>query len=116
MSVKVPTEKNFRRAKTAKAGRKKKRGRSIPWRAATIAAAGVLALYSTYRAFDLVVHASALQVTEIVVRGNEQLSGGEVRALVDGLRGSSILTADLAHYRMRVLESSWVRDAALRRI
>lgn len=116
MSVKVPTEKNFRRAKTVKPGRKKKRGRSMPWRAATIAGAGVLALYSTYRAFDLVVHASALQVTEIVVRGNEQLSAGEVRALLDGLPGSSILTADLAHYRMRVLESSWVGDAALRRI
>ena len=68
MSVKVPTEKNFRRAKTVKPGRKKKRGRSLPWRAATIAGAGVLVLYSTYRAFDLVVHASALRVAEITVR------------------------------------------------
>lgn len=116
MSVKVPTEKNFRRARTVRPVRKKGGKRSMPWRAATIAAAGVLGLYSTYRAFDLVVHASTLQVEAINVRGNDWLSTDEVRALMDGLRGSSILTADLQRYRARVMESPWVADVALRRI
>ncbi len=108
MSVKVPTEKNFRRAKAVKPVRKKGGGRSVPWRAATIAVAGVLGVYSTYRAFDLVVHASTLQVRKISVHGNVRLSSGEVRTLIDGLRGTSILTADLAHYRARLMESPWV--------
>lgn len=116
MSVKVPTEKNFRRAKTGKPGRKKNRERAVPWRAATIAAAGVLGLYSTYRAFDLVVHASTLQVNKIVVQGTDRLAAGEVRTLIDGLKGTSILTADLLHYRERLMESPWVADVAMRRI
>ena len=45
---------------------------------------------------DLVLHASALQVRRISVHGNVRLSSGEVQAIVDGLRGTSILTADLA--------------------
>ena len=39
-----------------------------------------------------------------------------MQALVDGLRGTSILTADLPHYRARLMESPWVADVALRRI
>ena len=116
MSVKVPTEKNFRRSKAVKPVRKKGGGRSVPWRAATITAVGVLGLYSTYRAFDLVVHASTLQVRKISVHGNVRLSSGEVRTLIDGLRGTSILTADLHHYRERLMESPWVAEVAMRRI
>ncbi len=35
---------------------------------------------------------------------------------MDGLRGTSILTADLALYRQRLLESPWVAEVALRRV
>ena len=35
---------------------------------------------------------------------------------MDGLRGSSILTADLPRYRRRLMESPWVADVALRRV
>jgi cell division septal protein FtsQ len=72
-------------------------------------------LYATYRTFDLVLHASVLQVRRIVVRGHVQVSTGEVRALLDGLRGTSILTADLPQYRARLMASPWVGEAALRR-
>ena len=50
------------------------------------------------------------------MHGNVRLSAGEVQALVDGLRGTSILTADLAAYRRRLLDSPWVADVALRRV
>jgi len=116
MSVKVPTEKNFRRAKAVKPVKKKGSGRSLPWRAVTLAGVGVLGLYSTYRALDLVVHASTLQVRKISVLGNVRLSSAEVQALVDGLRGTSILTADLPQYRARLMESPWIADVAMRRI
>ena len=116
MSVKVPTEKNFRRAKTGKPVRKKSAGRSVSWRAATIVGAGVLGLYSTYRAFDLVLNASTLQVQKVSIQGNFRLSTGEVRTLIDGLRGTSIITADLDRYRARLMQSPWVADVVMRRI
>lgn len=76
----------------------------------------VVGLATLYRAFDLVVHASSLQVQRIVVEGNTRLSSGEVQMLLGGLRGQSILTADLVRFRGRLLESPWVAEAALRRV
>ncbi len=116
MSVRVPAEKNFRRARTVTPVRRKAAGRSYSWRAVSIVAAGMLGLYSTYRAFDLVLQASALQVQRIALHGNVRLSSGDVQALIDGLRGENILTADLARYRTRLMESPWVADVVLRRI
>ena len=115
MKVKAPAEKNFRRAKAVKPVNKRPGVRSLSWRLVTLCAAGGIGLYATYRTFDLVLHASALQVRRIVVRGHVRLSNGEIGALIDGLRGTSILTADLAHYRARLMQSPWVGDAALRR-
>lgn len=115
MSVKARAEKNFRRASPKPARRKGKR-RGISWRVARLLVSVLLVVYAIYRAFDLVVSASTLQVRHIVVHGNVQLSAGEVQALVDGLRGTSILTADLASFRRRLLKSPWVADVALRRV
>jgi cell division septal protein FtsQ len=117
MSVKAPVEKNFRRPKV-KPGKRKATGRRrwVSWRAVRIAVAVVLVGYATLRAVELVLSASTLQVKRIAVQGNVRLSAGEVKALVDGLRGSSILTADLGAYRRKLLESPWVQDVALRRL
>lgn len=119
MSVKAPTEKNFRRAKVrpgAKKGRASGLLRGLSWRAARWSAAALVVSYAGYRATTLVVHASGLQVRRIAVHGNVRVSSGEVQAIVDGLRGSSILTADLSTYRNRLMESPWVSDVALRRV
>ena len=115
MSVKARAEKNFRRAQVKPVRRKGPR-HWLTWRAARVAAATALAAYASYRAADLVLSASALQVTRIAVRGNVRISSGEVQALVDGLRGANILTANLNAYRGRLLQSPWVADAALRRV
>ncbi len=56
------------------------------------------------------------RIQHISVNGNARLSDGEVRSLSDGIRGTSILTADLTAYRRRLLESPWVADVALRRV
>lgn len=115
MSVKAPVEKNFRRARVKPA--KRKAGRAwLSWRGARVVGCAVVAIYAGYRAIDLAVSASTLQVRRIAVRGNVRLSAGEVQTLVDGLRGTSILTADLAGYRRRLLDSPWVADVALRRV
>jgi cell division septal protein FtsQ len=115
VKIKSPVEKNFRRAKAVKPVRKRATRRFISWRSVVTCAAVPLGLYATYRTFDLVLHASVLQVRRIVVRGHVQVSTGEVRALLDGLRGTSILTADLPQYRARLMASPWVGEAALRR-
>jgi cell division protein FtsQ len=115
MSVKARTEKNFRRT-SSKPSRRKGKRRRISWRAIRILVCLALVAYAAYRAFDLVVSASTLQVRRITVRGNERLGSGEVLALVEGLRGTSILTADLERYRRRLLKSPWVAEVALRRV
>jgi len=63
-----------------------------------------------------VVHADALHVSQIVVRGNERLPTGEVLALLTGLEGQHVLEVDLDLWRRRVMGSTWVEHAALRRI
>ena len=114
MSVKARTEKNFRRAKVKPA--KKRTAARVGWRAVLTAALVVLCTFALYRATGLVLSAAVLQVQRITVTGNVRLSSGEVQALVEGLRGSNILAADLAGYRERLMESPWVAEAALRRV
>jgi hypothetical protein len=116
MKVKAPAEKNFRRARTVKPVKRRVQPAWRSWRVLVACAACAIGLYAAYQAFTLVLHASALQVHRIVVRGHVRLSSGEVQALIGDLRGSSILTADLAGYRARLLDSPWVADAALRRV
>jgi cell division septal protein FtsQ len=115
MSVRVPAEKNFRRAKVKPARRKGWRA-YIRIRHLLRVAVVFVAVYAVYRAFDLVVTAAPLQVNRIAIRGNVRLSSGEVQALTDGLRGSSILLADLDFYRSKLLETPWIADVALRRV
>jgi cell division septal protein FtsQ len=115
-NVKAPTEKNFRRPKVRPSKKKAGAMSRLTWRAVRWAVAVVVVSYAGYRATNLVLHASALQVRHISVHGNVRLSSGEVRDIIDGLRGSSILTADLPGYRRQLLASPWVADVALRRV
>jgi cell division septal protein FtsQ len=116
MKVKAATEKNFRRARVKPAARRSSLRTWVTWAAVRTLIVAVIVLYATYRAFDLVASASTLQVRRIVVHGNVRLSSGEVQALVDGLRGTNILAADLNAYRRKLLDSPWVSDVALRRV
>ena len=117
MSVKARTERSFRRAKV-RPGKRKPTAvtRRLAWRALRWVLAVALIGYGGYRVTNLVLHASALQVRRISVHGNVRLSSGEVRSIIDGLRGTSILTADLPRYRQRLMESPWIADVALRRL
>jgi cell division septal protein FtsQ len=118
MSVKAPAEKNFRRAKVRPGGKKGAGSavRWLSWRVGRWGIALVVVAYTGYRGTSLVLDAAGLQVRTITVHGNVRLSSGEVQAIVDGLRGTNILTADLPGYRKRLMESPWVADVALRRV
>ena len=56
-----------------------------------------------------------LTIDDIVVHGNEQLSAGEVLALMPGLRGAAILSVDLDDQRRRLSASPWLTGGTLRR-
>jgi cell division protein FtsQ len=115
-TVKAAAERNFRRPKVRPSKKKSRALAWLTWRLARWTIAIVMVSYAGYRTTNLVVHASALQVRHISVHGNVRLSSGEVREIIDGLRGSSILTADLSGYRRQLLASPWVADVALRRV
>ena len=112
--VAVPSDRRFRRAHVKPA--RKRRG----WRALAMPIVGyagliLLLLFGLSRLTDVAARAHLLQVDRIVVRGNDRLSGGEVLAVLEGLRGESLIWTDLDSWRRRLLASPWVRDAALRR-
>ena len=113
--ISAPADKRFRRAHIKPARRRGKwRGFIRP-----VVKYGVLvlvAVYGAYRGGGALMHARLLQVERIAVRGTERLSTGEVLAVLSGMRGENIVSTDLAAWRLRLLSSPWVRDAALRRL
>ncbi len=115
MPVAAPADKRFRRAHVAPARRTRFFAFSWrnAWRAAVLLA---LILYAGYRLTLLVLSAEALTITRINVSGNSRLSRGEVVALLDGLRGTNMVTVDLEAWRQKLLSSPWVADAAIRRV
>jgi len=76
----------------------------------------LLLLFGVYQSIAFAFTTPLLRVNRISVHGNVRLSSGEVQALVEDLRGSSILRVDLDAFRQRLVESPWVADVALRRV
>ena len=113
--VAAPADKRFRRARAKPARKRQVTARHV-WLVCRIATVLGLTLYGGWRGTALVLGAPALQVSRISLRGHERLSSGEVLALVDGLRGQNILTVDLDEWQQRLLASSWVEAAHVRRI
>jgi cell division septal protein FtsQ len=114
MTVPTQTDKRFRRV-----GQPARRTRAATrrwWRVARTVAVAAGVVVGGYQAVELVVAAPFLVVRDIVVRGNDQLSEGEVLALMSGLRGEHILTLDLDAHRRRLVTSPWLRAGTLRRI
>jgi cell division septal protein FtsQ len=113
--VAAPADKRFRRAQVKPSRRKRSwTGRALVVGRFVLALAffgggGVLLTRQ-------VAQATSLHVDRIVIRGNERLQDGEVRALLEGLRGEHVLRVDLDRWRRRVETSPWVEQAALRRV
>jgi cell division septal protein FtsQ len=115
MAVKAPTERNFRRVKTKPARRSRFRPR-LSWPMTRRILSVLLLVFGVYQTVSLAFNTPLLRVRRIEVSGNVRLSSGQVQALVDDLRGTSILRADLEAFRRRLIESPWVADVALRRV
>jgi cell division protein FtsQ len=112
--VSAPADKRFRRAHV-KPGRRRTSWRAWVKPLVKYAVIAAVLVFGLYRAVGVVAQAHALKIDRIVVRGNERLSKDEVIAALSGLRGKSLVWADLDAWRRRLLASSWVRDASLRR-
>jgi cell division protein FtsQ len=112
--VAVRSDKRFRRAHV-KPARQRSRWRGRSGRAVLSGLVAVALAYGAYRGAGIVARAHVLKIDRIVVRGNEHMSSDEVLAVLGGLRGQSLLWTDLNAWRHRLLSSSWVREADLRR-
>ncbi|PYR30393.1 MAG: hypothetical protein DMF92_08735 [Acidobacteria bacterium] len=112
--VALPADRRFRRAR-AKPARRHRTLRGLVKPLVRYGLVAPLLLYGIYRGTNLVAKARVLQIDRIIVGGNERLSRGEVLAVLDGLRGESLVWTDLGAWRRRLMVSPWVRDAALRR-
>lgn len=74
-----------------------------------------LGVYAGYRAVVIVAGLEIFHIDQINVRGNHRLSSGEILAMLQDLRGRSVLAVDLAEWRRSLMSSPWVADASLRR-
>jgi cell division septal protein FtsQ len=114
MNVSAPSDKRFRRAHV-KPGRKRSRRRR-GWRLLRLTLVGAITLFAGSRAVALLHQTDLLRVSQINVRDNSRLSIAEVVTLLDGLKGRHMLALDLGEWRRRLLRSSWIEDATVRRI
>jgi cell division septal protein FtsQ len=112
--VSAPADKRFRRAHV-KPGRRRTSWRALVKPLVKYAVVAALLVFGLYRVAGVAAQAHALKIDRIVVRGNDRLSKAEVVAVLSGLRGKSLVWADLDEWRRRLLASPWVRDASLRR-
>jgi cell division protein FtsQ len=114
MTVTAPADRRFRRAHLKPAS-KRARLTARHWRAAVVTLAAGLALYGGHRAVAVVAGLEMFRVDHINIRGHQRLSNGEVLAMLQDLRGRSVLAVDLGEWRRALLSSPWVADASLRR-
>lgn len=113
MALQIPPDRRFRRQpRPVRHARLRSRWWWQLLRSTTVL--GALAA-GVHQAALYAVAAPVLTVRHVVVDGNRQLSSGEAAALLDGLVGQNLLTADLHAWRERLRASSWVSDAELRR-
>ena len=113
--VRAPADKRFRRAQARPSGRRGWRA-AISWTVLRLTIVAALVTFVVFTVVAAALDSPRLQVQHLVLRGVAKISAGELEALVDGLRGDHVLTADLDLYRARLLQSPWVADASLRRV
>jgi cell division protein FtsQ len=113
--VKAPAERNFRRA-PAKVARRRKFRPHLSWTVVRRALSVLLFVFGVYKSIAFAFTTPLLRVNRISVHGNVRLTSGEVQALVDDLRGTSILSVDLDAFRRRLVESPWIAAVGLRRV
>jgi cell division protein FtsQ len=112
--IAAPADRRFRRSHV-KPSRSRRNRRAFVRPLVTALFLLVVILVVLARGRTVMAQFGVLQVDRVVVHGNQRLSKGEVLAVLNGLRGESLFWTDLDAWRLRLMSSPWVRDAALRR-
>lgn len=112
--VRLQADRRFRRARVQPVS--PRRSLLPPGRVVKLLLACAVLAAGARLAPELLRGADFLRVEHVVIKGNRQLSSGELLALVDGLHGQNILEVDLEAQRKLLLTSGWVQAAALRRV
>jgi len=115
MPVSAPSDKRFRRAHVSP-GRRRRFWRGNFWAVARAAAIVAISAYGLYRGAALLLPVDPLIVDRLTVTGNTRLSRGEIVALLDGLRGQNMITADLESWRNKLRSLPWVAEVSMRRV
>ena len=114
MPVAAPADRRFRRSHVHPA---KKRRWMPSWKTVAVAVTvSAVVLYGVFRAAGVALTANALSINTITVDGTSRMAPGEALAILEGLRGSSMVTADLESWRQKLLDAPWVADASIRRV
>ena len=93
MPVAAPADKRFRRSHVHPA---KKRSWMPSWRTvAIVTVVSVAGVYAVSRVAGFVLTAEALTITTIDVKGTQRMAPEDALALLDGMRGTSMVTDDL---------------------
>ena len=111
----VATDKRFKRAHV-KPARKRSPASKHVWLVVRLLVPVLLVGYGAYRGVTLIAASPTLQIGQMVVRGHERMSTGEVLSLVEGLRGQNILGVSLDEWQNKLLTSPWVESATIRRV
>ncbi len=114
--VAAPADKRFRRSHVKPSGKRASARLRHAWFVVRAVALLSVAVYAGGRGVALVNSATTLQISHLLVSGNQRLATGDVLALLDGLRGRNILGVNLAEWQDRLLSSPWVEEATLRRV
>lgn len=114
-AVAAQTDKRFKRAHV-KPSRKRASVARQAWLVLRVAAILAVVGYGGYRGMTVIAGAQTLQVSHLIVSGNERMSTGEILALVDGLRGQNILAIGISEWQEKLLVSPWVESASIRRV
>jgi len=114
MGVTVPSDRRFLRSQVQTPRRRRFRHRAVWSALRAVVFAAVLGV-AGYWAARATIDMRWLRVQHITVTGNHRVATSEIVALVDGLKGDSLLLADLERWRARLLASPWVTDATFRR-
>ncbi len=112
--VAVSADRRFHRAHV-KPGRRRAAWRSVAVVGTKYSVLLALVLFAAARVSTFVSTSPLLRIDHIVMSGNQRLPAQAVRALLGGLHGENLLSADLEAWRSRLLESPWIEDASFRR-
>lgn len=95
------------------------RGRPVrrmsPWKVVLVVASAVIPAFGFFQAVRSA-GGPELAVDRILVEGNERLSDGEIRELIEVDEKTNILTLDLDEVKRKLLRSAWVREVELKRV